>query len=288
MLLSIWFVGSACAQQQPLVDVFPIRLGMQYSYAHQAESISNDEIYTSGTRDSGLVEYVVFDSTAVSDSAIVWWAKEILSLRRRLYNSLLMDSTFWVYDTLAVQLQEQTYGKHELSCPGRIWSFPPGVMYRYQDSSFHVIYREWDSLFVRGGDTLWLQNTSGLYKRRARSFEQRGYMHINRTLEADLLNVPLSVRNTGIKRPTIAFLKQNYPNPFNSETIIEYELQGRSQILLRLYNILGELIAIVEEGERDAGLHSIRLSADRLPSGIFFYELRADRFWSVMKLAVTK
>jgi hypothetical protein len=70
-------------------------------------------------------------------------------------------------------------------------------------------------------------------------------------------------------------LGQNYPNPFNPATVIRYALPVRSDVRLEVFNSLGQSIALLEEGERAAGVHEARFGANNLPSGVYFYTLRA-------------
>jgi len=68
-------------------------------------------------------------------------------------------------------------------------------------------------------------------------------------------------------------LNQNYPNPFNSQTIISYSLSKNEFISLRIYNLLGEKILTVFEGDQSSGFHEFILDAANLTSGIYIYSL---------------
>jgi len=75
-------------------------------------------------------------------------------------------------------------------------------------------------------------------------------------------------------------LQQNYPNPFNPHTEIKFELENDSQVILRIYNALGQLVRTLEDGHRIAGEHKLGWDArdDRgqvLPSGMYAYTLEA-------------
>jgi hypothetical protein len=71
-------------------------------------------------------------------------------------------------------------------------------------------------------------------------------------------------------------LKQNYPNPFNPTTVIEYEIKNPSFVTLNVYNVLGQKVAILVNGEIPAGLHEVNFDAGSLSSGIYFYELNVE------------
>ncbi|MBD3232412.1 MAG: M28 family peptidase [candidate division Zixibacteria bacterium] len=68
-------------------------------------------------------------------------------------------------------------------------------------------------------------------------------------------------------------LHQNYPNPFNANTTITFNLPQRSEVSLKVYNILGQEIARLMHGSLDAGSHSINWDASDYSSGIYFYNL---------------
>lgn len=77
-------------------------------------------------------------------------------------------------------------------------------------------------------------------------------------------------------------LEQNYPNPFsagslsgNTETVIRFALPVAGDVRLDVYNSAGERIKTLVEGFREAGVYSVRYSAEGLASGIYFYNLEA-------------
>ncbi|MCX6150962.1 MAG: T9SS type A sorting domain-containing protein [Ignavibacteriales bacterium] len=85
---------------------------------------------------------------------------------------------------------------------------------------------------------------------------------------------------TGVKNTEIIpggySLKQNYPNPFNPSTTIEFETKNNSFINLKVYNVLGQEVAVLINKQMEAGLHIANFNAGALSSGIYFYELRVD------------
>jgi hypothetical protein len=74
--------------------------------------------------------------------------------------------------------------------------------------------------------------------------------------------------------PTDLRLEQNYPNPFNPVTSIRYQLPIAATVDLRVYNALGMQVAVLQQGHREAGRHSVAFDAADLPSGMYLYELR--------------
>ena len=83
---------------------------------------------------------------------------------------------------------------------------------------------------------------------------------------------------TGVNEPagtvTRFSLEQNYPNPFNPSTTLRYGLPSRSRVRLVVYNVLGQIVAHLIDGEQSAGWHSIAWDAN-VASGLYFYRLEA-------------
>jgi hypothetical protein len=87
-------------------------------------------------------------------------------------------------------------------------------------------------------------------------------------------------------------LFQNYPNPFNPSTIIQYSVSNRQFVNLKIYDILGNEIATLVYEEKTAGTYEVEfnygLNHRNLPSGVYFYQLRAGNFVETKKMILTK
>ncbi|MCH8300817.1 MAG: T9SS type A sorting domain-containing protein [Candidatus Marinimicrobia bacterium] len=83
-------------------------------------------------------------------------------------------------------------------------------------------------------------------------------------------------------------LKENYPNPFNPTTSIEYSLPQSGEVSLMIYNLLGQEVARLIDGEQIAGVHSVKWEAGSMASGIYFYRLRAGDFVRTKKMVPLK
>ena len=96
----------------------------------------------------------------------------------------------------------------------------------------------------------------------------------------DLTVIPVdiitSVESLGRANAFTFELKQNYPNPFNPATTIAYRLVQPSRVSLKIYNVLGQEIAIPVSDFHKAGNYQFHFNASGLPSGLYFYRLIAD------------
>ena len=70
-------------------------------------------------------------------------------------------------------------------------------------------------------------------------------------------------------------LQQNYPNPFNPSTVISYALPEQAHVRLVVYDLVGQQIAVLEEGTRPMGWHEVVFDAGNLSSGLYLYRLQA-------------
>jgi hypothetical protein len=83
--------------------------------------------------------------------------------------------------------------------------------------------------------------------------------------------------------PTAYALEQNYPNPFNPATTIRFMLPHAGPVDLEVFNTLGQRIATLANGVREAGTYTVRFDAATIPSGVYFYRLTGDGFTAVKK-----
>ena len=91
-----------------------------------------------------------------------------------------------------------------------------------------------------------------------------------------------------IQPETEFYLSQNYPNPFNPLTTISFSLKENSLVTLKIFDILGREIAVLVDGTLSSGNHQVQFNGSSLESGVYFYEIKADKFRDVKKLILTK
>lgn len=83
-------------------------------------------------------------------------------------------------------------------------------------------------------------------------------------------------------------LDQNYPNPFNPATKISYELPVNGVVTLEVYDVLGREIQALVNGRQNAGNHTVTFDGSKLPSGVYFYQLKVGSFVSTQKMLMLK
>lgn len=88
-------------------------------------------------------------------------------------------------------------------------------------------------------------------------------------------------------------LDQNYPNPFNPITTITFSVPIKSNVSLEIYNLIGQKIMTLVQGEVEAGKHSVQLNGSSMSSGIYLFKLTAvgengSQFTSSKKMTLLK
>ncbi|MCH7962870.1 MAG: T9SS type A sorting domain-containing protein [Bacteroidetes bacterium] len=88
-------------------------------------------------------------------------------------------------------------------------------------------------------------------------------------------------------------LYQNYPNPFNPITTIRYQIPELSFVTIKIYDVLGNEIATLVNGERLVGEYEVifdgtGLIHQTLPSGVYFYSLQAGNYIKIKKMVLIK
>jgi hypothetical protein len=75
--------------------------------------------------------------------------------------------------------------------------------------------------------------------------------------------------------PSEYSIQQNFPNPFNPLTSLTYILPNESHISLIVYDLLGKVVVQLDEGNREAGCHTIQWDATGMSSGIYLFRFEA-------------
>jgi hypothetical protein len=99
---------------------------------------------------------------------------------------------------------------------------------------------------------------------------------------------PATGISTTTEVPKAFSLEQNYPNPFNPATSIRYGLPQQMHVSLDVYNLIGQKVATLVNGNQSAGFHEVHFNGANLPSGVYFYRITADNYVKTLKMVLTK
>jgi len=99
---------------------------------------------------------------------------------------------------------------------------------------------------------------------------------------------PIGIHNIGGEVPGSYQLYQNFPNPFNPSTKIKFALPKSGFVTLKLYDVLGKEIGTLISEDISAGTFEYVLNANSLPSGVYFYSLRAGDYSDSKKMILVK
>jgi len=88
--------------------------------------------------------------------------------------------------------------------------------------------------------------------------------------------------------PVTYELFQNYPNPFNPATTIRYQIPEKTFVTLKVYNSIGEQVAVLVNEEKEPGYYELNFNAQNLASGLYIYNISASGFNTSKKMLLLK
>jgi hypothetical protein len=166
-----------------------------------------------------------------------------------------------------------------------IWHYHNNINISYQkltpvNNQFNISFTP-NSLMV--GDTLKLRAriVDGSIFRNSDSFPDTGFAYI-------VVLPPITEVES--EENTINFsLQQNYPNPFNPSTVISWQSPVSGWQTIKLYDLLGREIDTIIDGYYEAGKHStLYIANSTLPSGVYFYQLKAGEYSDTKKMILIR
>jgi len=145
-----------------------------------------------------------------------------------------------------------------------------GVMYRstnsgenwfYQipDTSYHIYQYNFVDFVNKFSGWSFQKNMNGIY-----------------TFDGGDTNFITNIKSNNYINPENYKLAQNFPNPFNPKTQIKYEINKKSQVTIKVFNILGVEIETLVESNQQPGSYKIEFDGSNISSGIYFYSLYID------------
>ena len=83
-------------------------------------------------------------------------------------------------------------------------------------------------------------------------------------------------------------LSDNFPNPFNPTTTINYSIPKKSNVVIKVYDILGNEIEALVNEEKSTGNYEVEFDGSKLSSGVYFYQLKAGEYIETKKMILLR
>jgi hypothetical protein len=147
--------------------------------------------------------------------------------------------------------------------------------------------KDWDSIaFISGNGT---SNSTKNYKFFDKPYSSGKQYYRLRQIDTKGTFVYSDTIEVGLGVPNVFELNQNFPNPFNPNTNIKFSVSDNIHVDLYVYNILGEKIASLYNGNAEAGrVYSVCFNGANMPSGVYFYRLNTPYGTSTKKMILNK
>ncbi|MDQ3021485.1 MAG: DUF1028 domain-containing protein [Bacteroidota bacterium] len=97
-----------------------------------------------------------------------------------------------------------------------------------------------------------------------------------------------SVKIVSDEIPENFFLYQNFPNPFNPNTVISYKLADKGFVTMKIYDLLGNEVAVLVDEKQNAGTYNVEWQAYDFPSGVYYYKLDTEKFSDTKRMVLLK
>ena len=117
-------------------------------------------------------------------------------------------------------------------------------------------------------------------------FTYSGEMHVESIIVADWHGSSIDV--SVVSLPENYVLSPAYPNPFNPTTTLNLTLFVKEKVSVQVYNMQGQQVASLHDGEMEVGNHSLTWNADAQGSGIYFVKMFAGEHQSMQKITLIK
>ncbi len=293
--------GKSLAQNDSLVDVFPLAIGNKWTYDYYSSLWTMDDVLES---DIGTANCRVVNETIFTDSTI-WLIKENRDLLHHIHQGFppSFDTTYPIIDSSTFELIESHQTRHRIyrnetliSISGSVFPYgndvnDSGIVFRYMNVSAE------DTISIQARDT-------NLYYRDVLDFtfkKEIGAIRIHGRNSPYVVGVGWESKHHLISAvinevqnpnnhsfPPEFILHQNNPNPFNPNTNFSFNLYKPTIVSLKIYDILGNEVATLVNEKKDAGNYFVQWNAEKFPSGMYFYQLKSEEFSQTKKLILMK
>ncbi|HMT12575.1 MAG TPA: T9SS type A sorting domain-containing protein, partial [Ignavibacteria bacterium] len=155
-------------------------------------------------------------------------------------------------------------------------------------------FSSWEKIgFVKGAGTTSVENAysyedkklnDGTYRFRIKQVDFNGnFEYFSPANNADLV----------VGMPVNFEMSQNYPNPSNPVSKIDYQLPFDAKVSIRVYDLTGQEVSVLVNGNIAAGFHTTEFRGSDLASGVYIYRIDAisttgEKFAKTMKMVLVK
>lgn len=144
---------------------------------------------------------------------------------------------------------------------------------------------------VNVGDTIWFYGArlaKGIGLLEERHYEWSYNILQGAIIDGIQYGAIVLIGDPEVSLPVSIVLHQNFPNPFNPYTTIKYEIPERSNVILKVYNTLGQEIITLTDDTQSAGIYEKEFNGNELSSGVYFAVLTINQSMFVSKMLLIK
>ncbi|MFZ1323189.1 MAG: T9SS type A sorting domain-containing protein [Ignavibacteria bacterium] len=98
----------------------------------------------------------------------------------------------------------------------------------------------------------------------------------------------IGIQSISESNPNSFNLSQNYPNPFNPITIINYKCSMFNDVVLKVFDVLGNEVAVLVNEKQNPGSYNVEFDGSNFSSGVYFYKLTAGEFSETKRMVLIK
>ena len=162
------------------------------------------------------------------------------------------------------------------------------IKIKLDQENFKIVSKFDDDFSVTEEEALCIQFEFETGKDYKESKFESGIALISEIVSKDNMTDLNKENSTTTNEGTSYFDSKNYPNPFNPVTTISYSLKENSAVRLTVYDRLGREVKVLVDENQSAGTHTVEFNASSLPSGIYFYRIKANDKTEVKKMTLAK
>ena len=275
-------------------DFLPLKIGNLWQYRNESNNLGNQKVIADTVIDE--INYFLLIHSLPSTHGVL----RIDSLYRIINR---YGGPFWG-DTCGGNTPYESSVYHLNEEDSTVWKICDGLTGFFDDElvRFNRIrlmnifgqpreVMEFDYGGVFQGDTTWFYGARLV--KGIGIIEERYYEGSYLILQGCIINgiqygTIVSIDDQSELIPTQIVLHQNYPNPFNPSTKISYSIKEEGLVTLKIYDILGKVVATVVNENKPVGYYEAEFNASQLPSGMYIYKIQSGKFSDVKKMLLTK